>query len=232
MLMQMDTIITEPAGYPILYTFRRCPYAMRARMALRYAGIKVQMREVVLADKPSELLALSPKGTVPVLQLEGRVIEESYDIMLWALQHNDPGGWLAKDAQADRDMQALIRRCDVEFKPRLDAYKYAPRNAGIAGQHAQEQARGEALVFLSALDNQLAAVSGTACFLYGPRLKLADVCLFPFIRQFAFVDKVWFDQTGYLHLRRWLEYLLASDLFLSVMRKHPQWSAGDPIIIE
>ena len=121
MLMQMDTIITEPAGYPILYTFRRCPYAMRARMALRYAGIKVQMREVVLADKPSELLALSPKGTVPVLQLEGRVIEESYDIMLWALQHNDPGGWLAKDAQADLDMQALIRRCDVEFKPRLDA---------------------------------------------------------------------------------------------------------------
>jgi glutathione S-transferase len=232
------TITTSVVTLPILYTFRRCPYAIRARMALRYAGVACVMREVVLRDKPPELLAISAKATVPVLLLgdEGdagdEILHESVDIVLWALAQNDPDGWLGVDPQTRKNMDKLVHRCEVEFKPHLDAYKYASRAVGT-----NAAARDAAMPFLNQLEAQLAAArrdqAGVAApvYLYGADMKFADVCVFPFVRQFAFVDKAWFDACDYAHLHHWLDRLLNSALFLEVMHKHPQWRAGDSIVV-
>ncbi|WP_417317080.1 glutathione S-transferase [Emcibacter sp.] len=199
--------------YPVLYSFRRCPYAMRARLALAYAGITCELREVVLQDKPRELLALSPKATVPVLQLpNGTILEESFDILKWALSRNDPDNW-----QAGLDKTGeLVRENDGPFKDALDKYKYSSR-------HPEEpktvyRSRGE--VFLGRLNRQLTDKE----FLLGDRQTAADIAVFPFIRQFAFVDKTWFDESSYEALKRWLDHHLHSSLFQSVMNKYAQWT--------
>ena len=200
---------------PILYSFRRCPYAMRARMALWTAGIKVILREVKLADKPPALFEASEKGTVPVLvSFDSPVLEESTDIMRWALAQNDPEGWLAGD-----DAE-LIERNDGPFKHHLDRYKYPSRYADEADGTDH---RAEGLAILSDLDARL---SGQAQ-LCGEARSLADIALFPFIRQFANTDRAWFDAQPLPHLQRWLESHLASDLFKSVMPKFAPWKAGD-----
>ncbi|HMB60658.1 MAG TPA: glutathione S-transferase [Xanthomonadales bacterium] len=199
---------------PILYTFRRCPYAIRARMALAYAGIEVESREVFLKNKPPSMLQASPKGTVPVLVLPGnKVVDESYDVMCWALEQNDPAGWFRPELQAETD--ALINENDFPFKRNLDRYKYADRYPGQTAEQYREA--GEA--FLQKLQAQLVGQR----FLFGENMTLADVALFPFIRQFAFVDKAWFDQSPYPDLQRWLEAFLESGLFLSVMKKKAFW---------
>lgn len=205
---------------PILYSFRRCPYAMRARMAVAKAGISYELREVLLRDKPAAMLDLSAKGTVPVLQVDDLVLDESLDIMLWALKQADPDGWLqCPDAAHD-----LIRLCDDDFKVWLDRYKYNDREP----DWTLAQTRGEGERFLAALEGQLAAEGD---WLYG-RLGLADVAIFPFIRQFAFVDKGWFDQSEYERLKGWLASLLESKLFLKVMFKHKPWQPGQaPVLI-
>ncbi len=194
----------------ILYSFRRCPYAMRARLALASAGIKVELREILLRDKAPELLAASPKATVPVLVQEDRVIEESYDIMLWALEKSDPEGWLA-----GRD-DALIATIDGPFKTALDHYKY--------GTEDVESAREEAAGILRGLDTTLARQP----YLSGQHFALADAASITFIRQFANVDRPWFNAEPWPHLRVWLENLLASSRFAAIMRKYPKWHAGDP----
>lgn len=201
---------------PILYSYRRCPYAMRARMALRYAGIAVEIREIVLRNKPQAMLAVSPKGTVPVLVLpDGEVIDESLEIMGWALAQHDPDGWRLED---DR-VATLIRENDSSFKQALDRYKYADRYPGQSAETYRRQ--GE--LFLARLEVLLAQ---HACLLTD-RLTQADVAIFPFVRQFSMVDADWFATAPYTHLRRWLARLLASDLFIGVMQKQTAWQQDD-----
>jgi len=203
---------------PILYSFRRCPYAMRARMAILASGQTVELREIVLRDKPAEMLAASPKGTVPVLVLsDDCVIEESLEIMLWALGRHDPYGWLA--AAVDRsEMLELISACEADFKPQLDAYKY-----GAKGEDEQRMlARERAGVFLASLDERLSSHD----FLFGGSARLGDIAIFPFVRQFAFVDKDWFDAAGWPRVSAWLEGFLAAPCFLDVMGKVVRWEPG------
>ncbi|MCP1418768.1 glutathione S-transferase [Pseudomonas laurylsulfativorans] len=195
-----------------LYSFRRCPYAMRARMALRYSGVAVDIVEVSLKAKPAEMLALSGKGTVPVLSADGRVIDESLDIMRWALAHNDPQDWLLKDdPDAAAQIAPLIEHNDQVFKLHLNRYKYAERYP----EQPMEVYRGEGEVFLQRLEGLLEGRD----YLLADHPSLADVALMPFVRQFAHVDREWFGQTPYRRLQDWLQRFLESDLFTGVMRK-------------
>lgn len=199
---------------PILYSYRRCPYAMRARMALKYAMVEVDIREITLRAKPSAMLAVSAKGTVPVLVLQDArtgvitVLEQSMDIMRWALRIQDKSAWLAADSVLT---QQLITENDTSFKLALDKYKYAIRfpEQSVADYRAQAE------VFLHKLELLLSA----SPYLLNRQLTLADIAIFPFIRQFAAVDAVWFLTAPYPHLRSWLNKLVESDLFLSVMVK-------------
>ena len=206
---------------PILYSFRRCPYAMRARMALLIAGQACELREVVLRDKPSALLAASPKGTVPVLVLPGGpVLEQSLDIMHWALGRHDPEGWLEDNASA-----TWIARCDGDFKHHLDRYKYAGRYAGAdASLHRQQGAD-----FLKALDAALRA----APWLGGTRPRLADFALMPFVRQYAHTDLAWFDAQPWSAAHAWLDTLTHAPLFEAALRKTDAWREGaEPVRLE
>lgn len=205
---------------PILYSFRRCPYAMRARLALQVTARSCELREVVLRDKPASMLSASPKGTVPVLLLgEGLVLEESLDIMLWTLKMDDPQSWLAPEKGSLDEMLALISRNDEEFKFHLDRYKYASRHEGAeANEH-----RGAASVFLGDLEARLAQ----SPWLFGKRPALADAALAPFVRQFANTDRAWFDRQPWPSLIAWLDDFLASPLLASVMSKYAQWQPGD-----
>jgi len=205
---------------PILYSFRRCPYAMRARMAIAASGIQVELREVVLRAKPACMLELSPKGTVPVLALPGGdVIDESLDIMLWALAQADPAGWLQPDLGSYDEMLALISTCDADFKHQLDRYKYANRYEGAVA----EDHRSAAEAYLAVLEARLA----DTIHLCGAAPSLADYAVMPFIRQFANVDINWFAAAPYPHVQHWLSGMLEGQIFTGIMGKYPQWQAGD-----
>ncbi|CAI8876571.1 glutathione S-transferase [Pseudomonas putida] len=195
-----------------LYSFRRCPYAMRARMALRYCEVAVDIVEVSLKAKPAEMLALSSKGTVPVLNVDGQVIDESLDIMRWALAHHDPQDWwLKEDSQGQLAIAALIEENDQRFKVHLNRYKYAERYP----EQPMAFYRAEGEVFLRKLDELLEGRD----YLLTDHPSLADVALMPFVRQFAHVDREWFAQTPYRRLQAWLQRFLESDLFTSIMKK-------------
>ena len=201
---------------PILYSFRRCPYAIRARLAICYAGLTTEHREILLSDKAEEFLQASQSKTVPTLVLDDRILDESYDIMLWALDKNDPQNWLEMPA-AGID---LISQADGPFKDALDRTKYASR-------YPQEEMiinRQTAADFLITLEKML-----KEGFLFGPNPTLADMAILPFVRQFAFIDKSWFDAQPWPSLQRWLAGFLASDLFAAVMPKYPRWQTGDVI---
>ncbi|VVN22041.1 hypothetical protein PS684_01827 [Pseudomonas fluorescens] len=191
-----------------LYSFRRCPYAMRARMALRYSGVPVDIVEVSLKAKPAAMLAISPKGTVPVLNAGGRVIDESLEIMRWALAQNDPQGWLL---DGDARIAELIEANDQVFKVHLNRYKYAERYP----EQPMEVYRAEGALFLQSLDELLTDRD----YLLTDHTSLADVALLPFVRQFAHVDREWFAQTPYVRLQAWLHRFLESELFTSIMKK-------------
>jgi glutathione S-transferase len=195
-----------------LYSFRRCPYAMRARMALRYSGVALDIIEVSLKAKPAEMLALSPKGTVPVLSVDGLVIDESLAIMRWALAQNDPQDWLLKEDPAGQALTAaLIEENDQAFKVHLNRYKYAERYP----EQPMAVYRAEGEVFLRKLDELLDGRD----YLLAEHPTLADVALMPFVRQFAHVDREWFAQTPYVRLQAWLHRFLESELFTTVMAK-------------
>ena len=213
---------------PVLYSFRRCPYAMRARLAIAYAQLPVELREVVLKDKPQAMLAISPKATVPVLQLsDGQVIDESLDIMRWALQQNDPDSWLANE-QTQLDM---IQQNDEVFKTHLDRYKYPnryPQELQDLGEQAFELLhREKAEGFLQQYEQKLTAQT----YLLGDSICLADMAILPFIRQFAHVDKAWFDAAPYPNVQQWLQYFLDSPLFKLIMPKFKQWQPNDEPVV-
>ena len=193
---------------PILYSYRRCPYAMRARMALTLADIAVEIREISLREKPAHMLEISPKATVPVLMLsDGKVIEESLEIMVWALKEHALG------ANIHEACRALIVENDLIFKQALDAYKYPERHKNLT----QPQSRAEGEVFLQKLECLLEK----NIYLLDAKLSLADIAIFPFVRQFAAVDRAWFEDVPYPKLRAWLNYWITSDLFKNIMTKNP-----------
>jgi len=225
---------------PVLYSFRRCPYAIRARMALHYAGIELEHREILLKDKPPAMLSASAKGTVPVLVLDHAVIDESIDVMHWALAQHDPHGWLAQSLQHE-----LIQENDSSFKYNLDRYKYFERYP----EQSQQTYLSRCMVFLEKLESSLVEANGVGArsvearsveekefavkstgdksrfFLLNPSVSVLDIAIFPFIRQLAFVDKIMFDGLELPKLHVWLDAFLNSPLFLSIMEKHPLWHA-------
>lgn len=210
-------------NHPILYSYRRCPYAMRARMALMASGIQVEQREIVFWDKPVEMLKASPKGTVPVLILpDGQVVDESRDIMQWALSQSDELNWLPSEKDsAFAEMITLMDVCDNEFKTHLDHYKYAERFP----QELPEVYRLRGEVFLQILEELLAHSysASKVLALNGKYVCMTDIALFPFVRQFAHVDKQWFEQSAYHYLNRWLKQHLEADYFTSIMKNRPVW---------
>lgn len=209
---------------PVLYSFRRCPFAIRARMAISYSGLHVALREVVLRDLPAALLRCSPKGTVPVLALpDGRVLDESRDIIDWALAQHDPDLWRPLTPVRQADLLSLLNDNDNRFKQALDRYKYAERYPEHTAAH--HRAGGER--FLDRLERRLARHE----WLSGDGMGTADIAIFPFVRQFAHVDSDWFMQSPYPHLQDWLERLLHSALFAGAMRKYPQWREGDAVTV-
>ncbi|NOQ14568.1 MAG: glutathione S-transferase [Methyloprofundus sp.] len=218
-------MLVSDSVLPVLYSFRRCPYAMRARMALKMSGCAVHLREVVLRDKPQALLECSAKGTVPVLVLaDGTVIDESRDIMQWALGQSDPELWFPKDNEAMcRVILQLLDMNDGTFKNNLDRYKYPDRYPEQQAEYYRTQ--GEQ--FLALLEARLGAHS----FLMNDKVSMADIGISPFIRQFANVDRDWFDQASYPKLQAWLEYFIQSELFNAVMEKYSPWDEkAEPIV--
>ncbi len=205
---------------PILYSFRRCPYAMRARLALIASGERCELREVVLRDKPAALLAASPKGTVPVLvTTEGAVIDQSLDIMLWTLRRHDPQGWLAPEGATLDEALALIAACDGDFKTQLDRYKYPNRFEVVQGEPSPRE-RGAA--FLATLEARLASTGQ----LVGHRASLADAAVMPFVRQFSMVEPEWFATQPWPHLQAWLLAWTESATFAAAMHKYTAWTQG------
>ena len=192
---------------PVLYSFRRCPYAMRARLAIASAGVQVELREILLRDKPQAFLDASPSGTVPSLVLSDHVIDESFDIMLWALNHADPQGWLDMPVEG----HALITRVDGPFKTALDRTKYATRYP----DEDPKEHRAAAASFLTELDVQIDG------HIFG-KPTLADFATLPFVRQFAAVDPAWFATLGLPSVRCWLSGWLVHPLFHACMVKLPE----------
>ena len=210
------------SSYPCLYSFRRCPYAMRARLGILFAELQVELREITLKNKPPQMLAISPKGTVPVLQLlDGTVIEESREIMIWALAQQDPQG-LLNDA-ALHEANALIDKNDNEFKYWLDRYKYADRHL----QMSQTEYRQKGEVFLQLLEELLTKNP----YLLGKCITLADIGIMPFVRQFAHVNRDVFYNLPYPNLQRWLQDWLQHPLFLQAMTKFQPWQDGDEVVV-
>ncbi len=217
----------------VLYSFRRCPYAMRARLAIHFLLPKgcIELREVVLKDKPQAMLDISPKGTVPVLCLENpgksqQVLDESLDIMLWALQQEDSAGsdslkekWLPKALKAD--IHALIAINDGDFKWALDHYKYSDRY-----EESEQFFREKGEIFLRDLNTRLTKHK----YLMADTVTLADVAIFPFIRQFAHVDAAWFFASEFDALKVWLNQWLESDHFNDIMTKYPKWESQQETI--
>lgn len=216
-----------PQTLPVLYSFRRCPYAMRARLALHVSGVVYEHREVVLKNKPAHMLALSPKGTVPVLWIQdggrGQVLDQSLDIMMWALQQNDPQSWCSPTPEQGACAVDWIALNDGPFKQHLDRYKYPMRFQLDSGVRDRDLGG----LFLWQMDAQLQAHG----FLHGPHWGLSDAALAPFVRQFAKVDPVWFAAQRWTALKNWLACFENSPACLQIMQKMPIW-CSEPLQVE
>lgn len=209
---------------PILYSFRRCPYAMRARLALFVSDTPVQLREIVLKDKAPEFLAVSPSASVPCLvDTGGTVIDESLDVMVWALRKSDPDGWLSPEAGSLSDGLTLAARLDGDFKRHLDRYKYGTRYPDAR----REDERAAASAILMELEERLVRHG----WLFGSRASLADYAFLPFLRQFANVDRSWFDDQPWPHLLKALRDFETSSRFAAIMPKYAKWQAGDRPVV-
>ena len=191
---------------------------MRARMAIAISGQQVEFREVILKDKPPSMIELSPKGTVPVLSLSsGKVIDESLDVIDWALKLNDPDNWLRSN-QSKRSSK-LIHINDNEFKHHLDRYKYSKRY----DNEDPIAHREKCLIFINELEEQL----NCSQFLYDDKISALDISILPFIRQFRITDMEWFDSLAKPNTQNWLMKFLESKLFKSIMIKYDKWEEGD-----
>ena len=209
---------------PVLYSFRRCPYAMRARLGLKASQKSVELREVVLRDKPEEMILASPKATVPVLVLpDGTIIDESIDVMHWALSTGDPERLKDWSAEVLDEMQALVEENDGLFKSALDRYKY-PNRYNEFGRFEQRDA-GAGFIW------KLNELLGEKEYLFGERFSYADAAILPFVRQFAHVDRDWFWSMEWQNVIRWLDQFLESNRFKDIMQKYPQWKHGESGII-
>ncbi|MDC1383000.1 glutathione S-transferase N-terminal domain-containing protein [Candidatus Puniceispirillum sp.] len=204
---------------PILWSFRRCPFAIRARLAIAASGQIVQLREILLQKKPTTFLAMSPKGKVPMLDLrDGRIIDESRDIMFWALDKNDPEGWLDTWRRQPDRVELFLNKLDGSFKNNLDRYKYASRyDASLARFHRNDGKKF--LITLNEMLKQTGALSGS-------NLGIMDYACLPFVRQFRIADPDWFDAQSWLHLKFWLNSFLHSTRFNKVMQKYLPWYEG------
>jgi glutathione S-transferase len=213
----IDPASLRPPALPVLYSFRRCPFAMRARLALHVSGQVCELREIDLRNKPPELWQISDKGTVPVLMdTTGEVIAESLEIMLWALNQHDPDAWLQPSRGTLADMTRLIAECDNQFKYHLDHYKYASRYPDSdATRH-----RDAAALFLEKLNIQL----GQTTYLFGSHPALADMAIRPFVRQFALANPDWFSAQSWSDLQAWLATWVDSPLFIQIMQKYATWA--------
>ena len=210
------------ASLPYLYSFRRCPYAMRARLGLLFAELSVELREITLKNKPEQMLGISPKGTVPVLQLaDGTVIEESAEIMMWALEQNDPQGLLNEKISSEAN--ALVAQNDNEFKQWLDRYKYADRHVEMT----QTEYRQKGEIFLQDLE----ALLTKNTYLLGNSVTVADIAIMPFVRQFAHVDRDIFYSLPYPKLQLWLQHWLEHPLFVQAMTKFQPWQEDDEVVV-
>lgn len=209
---------------PILYSLRQCPYAMRARIGILLAKQTVLLRDIVMTDIPKEMLMASPKGTVPVLLFENEsVIDESIDIMIWALNQNDPDNLLYKDqANCYVDMLALIKKNDTEFVAALNKYKAASRYRDTNKEVCRQQCE----YFISQLEERLNKHE----YLIGDTVSLADYAILPFIRQFSRVDRKWYSQSPYPKLQRWLEKHYLNPLFSKAMKIQPQWTTNRALV--
>jgi len=202
---------------PVLYSFRRCPYAIRARLAIYSAGIELELREVLLRDKAPKFLEVSKSKTVPCLQTNDDIFDESLDIMIWALNINDPNNWLR---EIDKSLK-LIETCDGPFKKALDRTKYPSRYP----DEDPIENRVLASNYLYLIEEQL-----KPC-LFGQNLNLADIAILPFVRQFAHIDFNWFLSQPWPRTIQWLESFKTSQMFNSVMKKYPKWEENDSITL-
>ena len=210
----------DPTRHPVFWSFRRCPYAMRARLAVSSAGIQVELREILLRDKPDAFLKASPKGTVPVVELaDGTVIEESRDVMQWALAQNDPDEWLDVQHRDPEATTAFLDALDGPFKTHLDRYKYASRfDPEAALEHREAGA-----AMLAEFDTRLASQPS----LSGRKNGLLDFATLPFVRQFRIADPIWFDAQPWPHLHHWLQAFLEGRQFALIMKKYAAWQEGE-----
>ena len=218
------------ASFPILWSFRRCPYAMRARLAVRASGLTVELREIMLRDKPNAFISASSKATVPALELgNGTVLAESRNIMFWALETSgDPEGWLTRYRQNEEHVNRFFHQLDGSFKTNLDRYKYASRYLTKEGMPINGLAhRTAGAVFLSELNDTLS----TTPFLSGEAMGLMDYAALPFIRQFRIADETWFDEQDWPLLHSWLQNFLSSEEFQAVMKKYIPWqNEASPVL--
>jgi len=202
---------------PILWSFRRCPYAMRARLAIKASGQSVLLREILLRDKPEPFLAASQKGTVPVLVLpDGRVIDESRDVMFWALSQADPEAWLGIYHRDQKTCEDHLDALDNIFKHHLDRYKYATRYEDVD----EVIHRTEGASFLQKWDDHLSSHPA----LSGEKAGILDFATLPFVRQFRIADPMWFDNQNWPHLHKWLQSFLNSERFAQIMEKYQPWN--------
>lgn len=213
-------LFLRPAVHPILYSFRRCPYAIRARYTLCLLNIQVEIREVVLRNKPEALLRLGGRSSVPqLISADGERYPESMDIVRWALAQSQ--GVLTYSAFEEKQIAAWLFQTDHRFKFWLDKYKYADRHPDFS--EAYYRAQGER--FLRRLERTLSQQA----YLLGDKMSIADVLVFPFIRQFRGVDSPWFDQSNYTYVKAWLTQILEDEVFAKVMVKLPAWQEGDEV---
>lgn len=210
---QIERWLDNDVMKPILYSYRRCPYAMRARMALRYAGIEYEHREIVLRNKPQSMLRVSPKGTVPVLCVQELILDQSLDIMRWAIGISDSDGWLEVNQLIAIEW---LEKNDGPFKILLDQYKYPERYPHLNREDILNAA-------IELMLRPMEAALQLNSYLLGNKLSWVDVAIFPFIRQFSMSDQKSFEALPFTRLQSWLDQLIESELFNSVMHKHPAW---------
>ena len=203
--------LNKSKSKPYLFSYRRCPYAMRARMALVESKIEFDVYEISLRNKPQEMLSISPKGTVPVLRVNELVLDESLEIMKWAYKNSKSNQLNVLESEKQTTANKLIEINDGKFKDFLDCYKYFERYPNKSKQEHRENC----YFFLDILEKRLK----DTLFLINDERTFADISIFPFIRQFMNVDKVWFDESDYIKIKKWLTLLVESDLFKKIMVK-------------